>query len=101
MEEDDMTGGIPSPTTTNDTSADRIVEGGTAKIGTKRKNVQRVEGSRELKSFMKTKKPVVELNSPEQYNNKCSELSELEKKQVDPEKMKLELEKMKLELEKK
>ncbi|XP_026423794.1 uncharacterized protein LOC113319966 [Papaver somniferum] len=99
MEEDDMTGGIP---TTNDTSADRIVEGGTAKIGTKRKNVQREKGSREIKSFMKTKKPVVELNSPEQYNNKCSELSEeLEKKQVDLEKMELELEKMKLELEKK
>ncbi|RZC47936.1 hypothetical protein C5167_040875 [Papaver somniferum] len=57
-QEDDLTGGIqPSA---NHTSSDRIVGGGSAKIGAKTKKVERTERSGELKSSSGISEPVVE-----------------------------------------
>ncbi|XP_026421270.1 uncharacterized protein LOC113317363 isoform X2 [Papaver somniferum] len=79
--EDDLTG-IQPPA--NDTSSDRIVEGGSANTGTKREKIKRMESSKEPKSLTRIREPVVGLESLEHYKSKCFELSvELEKKKVE------------------
>ncbi|MCL7050784.1 hypothetical protein MKW94_015465, partial [Papaver nudicaule] len=71
------------PATTSDTYGD-IIEGGSASIGTKRKNVRRTECSGELESLTGTRNPVVELESLERYKSECVKLAaELEKKKVE------------------
>ncbi|MCL7048325.1 hypothetical protein MKW94_000082, partial [Papaver nudicaule] len=65
----------PEPPTNDTYDSDTIINGGSASIRTKRKNVQRTEGSRE---------PVVELESLEHYKRKCIDLSvELGKKKEE------------------
>ncbi|XP_026423804.1 uncharacterized protein LOC113320080 [Papaver somniferum] len=99
--EEDETGEI-QPATSDDTSNTIIEDGGSPKIGEKRKTVEKMERTGDLKSLTKIGEPVVVLESLEHYKSKCFELTlELEKQKMELEKKNVELEKQKLELEKK
>ncbi|RZC58642.1 hypothetical protein C5167_005945 [Papaver somniferum] len=79
-EEDDRTG--VQPPTNHTCDSDRIIEGSSAKIGTKRKKVKRTETSGELKSLAEIREPVVESESLELQKKKV-EFTELRSKYAE------------------
>ncbi|XP_026386215.1 uncharacterized protein LOC113281642 [Papaver somniferum] len=81
-EEDDRTGVQPPTNHTRD--SDRNIEGSSAKIGAKRKKVERTETSGELKSLAEIREPVVEPESLDLKKNKV-ELTEPRSKYAEEE----------------